>query len=154
MSQCQWQGTAPGQASPDPGGKREASSCKATQPETATGSESGTCTGWDRGCQSSALWDIVCLALPFVSGLWNACPREERTLCAWTTFPSLGKKDVKCPQLTGILLPVLGNPREAPSIFQYAYLISCKKEPSCEGCTLHWQKEKWKTGIRPTHSLT
>lgn len=102
----------------DPGGKREASSCMARQPETATGSESATCTGWDRGCQSAALWDIVCLALPFVSVLWNARPGEERTLCARTTFPGPGEEDVKCPQLTGLLLPILREPKEAPGVYQ------------------------------------
>lgn len=118
MSQCRWQKEPQDTAWADPGGKREASSCMARQPETATGSESATCTGWDRGCQSAALWDIVCLALPFVPALWNAHPREERTLCAGTTFPGLGEEDVQCPLLTGILLPILGEPREAPGVYQ------------------------------------
>lgn len=61
----------------DPGGEKEAGSCMGRQAETATGSESATCTGWDRGCQSTALWDIVCLALPFVSVLWNTCSEKR-----------------------------------------------------------------------------
>lgn len=92
--------------------------------------QSATCTGWDRGCQSTALWDIVCLALPFVSSLWNACPGEEWSLCAQTTFPSPGEEDVNCPQLPGILLPILGESREAPGFCQQVYLISPKREHS------------------------
>lgn len=115
--------------------------------ETPTGCESPARTGLDRAHQRAALWDIVCLILPFVSAHWNACPGEKWSLCAQTTLPSRGEGAVNSPQSWGAApeSPCAcrwpwGSPGNHQAFICGFILFHIpptppKKESSCEGCT-------------------
>lgn len=94
-------------------------------------------------CGTLSAWHCL---LSLCSG--TLVPEKRGPSVPGPSFSALGKKMLKCPQLTGILLPVF---------ISRLILLLPEKSPHVKAAhkgSLHWQKEKRKTGTRPTHSLT